>query len=229
MWCFLPQHSGGNPRTSWFRQGLQRTKPIRARQVTSPSMTWIKTEYTKVCLRNTDEKLTVPESDVKLLPVWVMPILSANTTRKRQNICHVNKETALLHKCNIIYIQYLAHKCILKSKTSDVVPKNGLKGWVLVYIKFLYFYIYSFQSNRRWVFTSTEFSCSLTHCIFSASLVAWANWSMAEAADVSCNAGESGVFLMVLVSAEADLLAVDVAFILCTSSWETVWYSMTKS
>lgn len=38
---------------------------------------------------------------------------------------------------------------------------------------------------------------------------------MAEEADVSW----SGVFLTVLVSAEADLLS---AFILCTSSWETV-------
>ncbi len=44
---------------------------------------------------------------------------------------------------------------------------------------------------------------------------------MAEAAGVSCSAGESGVYLMVLVSAEADLLRFD-AFMLCTSSWDTV-------
>lgn len=44
---------------------------------------------------------------------------------------------------------------------------------------------------------------------------------MADTADTSCNTVDSGVFLM---STEADLLA---DFILCTSSWETVWNSKT--
>lgn len=46
---------------------------------------------------------------------------------------------------------------------------------------------------------------------------------------MSCNAGGSGVFLVVLASTEAALLTVDIAFTLCISSWDTAWYSMTQS
>lgn len=84
------------------------------------------------------------------------------------------------------------------------------------------FYIYIIKSYGGCASTSTESSRSLTLCIFSANLVAWANWSRAEAADVSSNAGVSGVFLTVLGSTDADLLVADAAFILCTSSWDTV-------
>lgn len=43
--------------------------------------------------------------------------------------------------------------------------------------------------------------------VFKASLVVWANWSRAEAADVSSNVGFPDAFLMVLNSvADADFI-----------------------